>query len=96
MDTKQIDRDLAEKVCGFVWKSDTAGAWRLKFSPSISRDDAHEVLAKLTNGQRQSVVAQLRNMLCEDVPIGGWQSFWLILAATPGQISEAVWRATCQ
>ena len=86
MDTQQIDRDLAEKVMGAVIVTLTepipidrpayfelkSGKWKMidrghsnprYFSPSTSRDDAHEVLAKLT--------------------------------ATPAQISEAVWMATC-
>ena len=102
---QQMARDLAEKVMGFRWESnhpaigcwvERFGNWRLKFVPFISRDDCAELLGRLTDEQKQSTVTVLRNSLCEETPVGGWLGYWLLLTATPAQIAEAVWRATCQ
>lgn len=55
------------------------------------RDDLAEVLAKLTDEQRNAVCRDLASQ----VKIGASQVRFL-LTATPAQISLAVWRAVCQ
>ena len=103
---QQMSRDLAEKIMGFRWQSnhlaigcweERFGKWRLRFDPFTSRDDAHELLGRLTYKQREVVIDRLRSELCGDSFAGwGWAVAWICLTATPAQIAEAVWRATCQ
>lgn len=93
---QQIDRDLAEKVMGFTWGADACGreCWLDSeglpatgdgFSPSSSRDDAHELLDKLTEVQ-WLVVQPLIRAGCPP----GFSRTRYVLTATPEQISEAL------
>lgn len=67
--------------------------WR-KFSPSTSRDDCAEVLAKLTDEQWCQVERVLSTLFWDEPDTISFGRF--ILTATPAQIAEAVWGATCQ
>lgn len=105
MTEQQKTRYLAEKVMGWTWGPDACGrecwldceglpASLAGFSPFTSRDDAHELLAKLTDEQWPKITWHLCQALN---PSGGsWTPIRSILSATPAQISEAVWMATCQ
>lgn len=101
MTPQQIDRDLAEKVCG--WKL-SAGAWwqnaRMQatgsWSPSHSRDDAFEVLAKLTDEQWSKFTRHLVPGTADLPDFAIEAMFRSGFSSTPAQISEAVWRAVCQ
>ena len=106
MTEQQKTRDMAEKVMGLTWKSDPGigcwverfGAWRLKFDPFTSRDDAHELLGKLTDEQWLYFGTLIRRQIRES---GDYIQLRrsltrCLLMLTPAQIAEAVWRAICQ
>lgn len=106
MNPQQIDRDLAEKVMGWTWSEDACGRlcwvdseWSPAvigdWSPSTSRDDAHEVLGRLTDEQRKAALEKLWDS-CPEESQTSFRWDWYLLTATPAQISEAVWMATCQ
>ncbi len=104
-------RDLAEKVMGWTNKGagmrggffflrdgkETHGTLvgeleynHICWDPFTSRDDLAELLERLTDEQKLSVC----DYLARDF-VG--RSFnWYLLTATPAQVAEAVWRATCQ
>lgn len=111
MTNKRKTRDLAEKVMGWTF---AAGGWWQdvstpkekmqatgKWSPSTSRDDAHEVLAKLTDEQWECFTTEISKMLTDKYTLAEVQAatdgqlMKDTLTATPAQISEAVWRAVC-
>lgn len=110
MTTQQIDRELAEKVMGFSRCGCNLGGkpcgqifdvddkCKTSWSPSTSRDDCAEVLARLTDPVRRSlVIGHLETIVTSAKydPISE-SDVWLFLTATPAQIAEAVWRAVCQ
>lgn len=101
---EQKTRDLAEKVMGFVWTNhDPIGCWRerfgalrFKFSPSTSRDDCAEVLARLTDEQWSKFTRHLIPGSA-DLPDFAIEAMFRVgFSSTPAQIAEAVWRAVCQ
>ena len=103
---QEMALDLAEKVMGWTLCQCNLGGkpcgqiydgvnCKTSWNPFGSRDDCAELLGRLTDEQKQSTVTVLRNALCEETPVGGWLGYWLLLTATPAQIAEAVWRATC-
>lgn len=61
------------------------------FSPSTSRDDLAEVLAKLTDEQWPNVTAELATICDPKIA-----RIRMALTATPAQVALAVWRAVCQ
>ena len=68
------------------------------WTPFTSRDDAHELLGKLTDGQWLYFGTLIRRQIRES---GDYIQLRrsltrCLLMLTPAQISEAVWRATCQ
>ena len=68
------------------------------WSPFTSRDHCAELLGKLTDEQWGRVERAILQVVLSDAkytPSGG-TLIRLALTATPAQISEAVWRATCQ
>lgn len=96
---QQIDRDLAEKVCGFRKSGehyyDKRGDVVYGFSPTTFRDDAHEVLAQLTDEQWQKFTRHLVPG-SDDLPNFAIEAMFRVgFSSTPAQIAEAVWRATC-
>lgn len=67
------------------------------WSPSTSREDCAEVLARITDKDTQiKVINHLGTITDGGKWLGPMVSTWLMLTATPAQISEAIWRATCQ
>lgn len=108
MTNEQKTRELAMKVMGWTWGPDACGrecwldceglpACLAGFSPFTSRDDAHELLGKLTDGQWLYFGTLIRRQIRES---GDYIQLRrsltrCLLMLTPAQISEAVWRATC-
>lgn len=102
--------DLAEKVMG--WKiGDPASlgvpAWFRNglcmatyfWDPFTSRDDLAQLLGKLTDEQWARFSDELcQIMLSESAQFkpASTSVVRLTLTATPAQVAEAVWRATCQ
>lgn len=68
---------------------------QVEFSPFNSRDDCHEVLAKMPMSLHYLVLEHLKGELCSDED-STFTTEWKLFTATPAQISEAAWRAVCQ
>jgi len=107
MTNEQKTRDLAEKVCGWTWGPDACGrecwldceglpASLAGFSPFTSRDDADELMRRLTDEQWWEVVSNdfYRQWVALNDSKVTYARF--MLTATPALISEAVLRATSQ
>ncbi len=107
MTAQQMTRDLAENVHG--WRiGDPAGlgvpAWfvndrcaaTFSWNPFTSRDDAHELLAKLTD-QQWGKFTRCLVPGPDDLPDYAIAAMFRAgFSSTPAQIAGAVWRATCQ
>ena len=107
MTNEQKTRDLAEKVCGWTWGADSCGrecwldceglpACLGEFDPFHVRDDADELMGRLTDEQWWDVVSD--DFYFQWVALNDSRLTYarFILTATPALISEAVWRATSQ
>lgn len=112
MTPQEMSRDLAEKVLEcrtrttYGVKGDPVGfmftfagkrrEWspykcdQPTWSPFTFRDDCAELLGRLTEEQQRDVCDYLARHFV------GRSFNWHLLTATPAQIAEAVWRATCQ
>jgi len=108
MTNEQKTRELAEKVMGWVWGTDACGrecwldceglpASLGQFDPFHVRDDADQLMGRLTDGQWLYFGTLIRRQIRES---GDYIQLRrsltrCLLMLTPAQISEAVWRATC-
>lgn len=68
------------------------------WNPFTSRDDAHELLGRLTDEQWRKFDMHLVAIAVAEKPDGQTirTLIQLALTASPAQVAEAVWRATCQ
>jgi len=107
MTNEQKTIELAMKVMGWVWGTDACGrecwldceglpACLAGFSPFTSRDDADQLMGRLTDEQWWDVVSD--DFYFQWVALNDSRLTYarFILTATPALISEAVWRATSQ
>jgi hypothetical protein len=91
-------RDLAEKVMGYevIRNGHTVNRTQVEWNPFTSRDDAHELLGRLTDEQWSAFTRHLVSGTSDLPDFAIEAMFRAGFSSTPAQISEAVWRATCQ